>query len=313
MPAQALLIIYEVEPRPGQPLQEARDRMIDVLRRRTGGWGDSRPEIRARGEREVEIGFYSARGDLEMMRGILERPGVLGFHAVDSASPWLDELSLALGRWSATRSGATVTVERGYDDVVVRADILEELEAFAATLPELPAGRILGFQKEDHRVGGAESSTRWRLYLLHAEAPVHGGHIVSVDVATDEYDGAPRIALQFSAAGGAAFADLTEALVQQSLAIVLDGRVMSAPRVMERISGGRAQITMGSGRPYQELFDEARDLAVVLRAGGHPAGLRRLSEEVVGDDPQTAWQAMGPLPFTAQALALLLTIRYGCR
>ncbi|MCK7513824.1 MAG: hypothetical protein MZV70_63950 [Desulfobacterales bacterium] len=51
----------------------------------------------------------------------------------------------------------------------------------------------------------------------------------------------------------------------QRLAIVLDGVVHSAPVIQERISGGQAQITGNF------TMDEARDLAIVLRAGAIPA------------------------------------------
>ena len=60
------------------------------------------------------------------------------------------------------------------------------------------------------------------------------------------------------------------------MAIVLDGKVFSAPVIRERIGGGRASIT-GS-------FDikEARDLAIVLRAGALPAPIKIIEERTVG-------------------------------
>jgi preprotein translocase subunit SecD len=60
------------------------------------------------------------------------------------------------------------------------------------------------------------------------------------------------------------------------LAIVLDGVVNSAPVIQDRIPGGRAQIT---GRFSME---EARDLAIVLRAGALPAPVKIIEERTVG-------------------------------
>ncbi|MGB4221940.1 MAG: protein translocase subunit SecD, partial [Smithellaceae bacterium] len=60
------------------------------------------------------------------------------------------------------------------------------------------------------------------------------------------------------------------------LAIVLDGVVHSAPVIQERISGGQAQITGNF------MMDEARDLAIVLRAGALPAPVNILEETTVG-------------------------------
>jgi preprotein translocase subunit SecD len=61
------------------------------------------------------------------------------------------------------------------------------------------------------------------------------------------------------------------------LAIVLDGEVMSAPVIRDRI-GARGQIEMGPGTP----LEEARDLALVLRAGALPAKLNIIEERTVG-------------------------------
>ena len=72
------------------------------------------------------------------------------------------------------------------------------------------------------------------------------------------------------------FEDITAKNVGRRLAIVLDDTVYSAPRIQERIGGGRAVIT-GS-------FDirEARDLTIVLRAGALPAPVTIAEERTVG-------------------------------
>ena len=67
--------------------------------------------------------------------------------------------------------------------------------------------------------------------------------------------------LTLTDSGAADFEVVTGENVGRQLAIVLDGRVFSAPRLNERIGGGRAQIS-GNFDPA-----EARDLAIVLRAG----------------------------------------------
>ena len=65
------------------------------------------------------------------------------------------------------------------------------------------------------------------------------------------------------------------------LAIVLDSIVHSAPVIQSRIGGGRGQITLGSGGGEQVL-KEAKDLAIVLRAGALPAQLEFLEQRVIG-------------------------------
>jgi preprotein translocase subunit SecD len=81
---------------------------------------------------------------------------------------------------------------------------------------------------------------------------------------------------RINAQGAKEFERITGANVKRRLAIVLDGVVHSAPVIQERIAGGNAQIT-GSF-----TMDEARDLAIVLRAGALPAPVKILEERTVG-------------------------------
>jgi preprotein translocase subunit SecD len=82
--------------------------------------------------------------------------------------------------------------------------------------------------------------------------------------------------MKFNSQGAADFDRITNENVRKRLAIVLDGVVHSAPVIQERISGGQAQITGNF------TMDEARDLAIVLRAGALPAPVNILEERTVG-------------------------------
>jgi preprotein translocase subunit SecD len=86
----------------------------------------------------------------------------------------------------------------------------------------------------------------------------------------------PYVALSFNQRGSRLFERITADHVGDRLAIVLDGKVYSAPRIQERISGGRASITGGFST------EEAHDLALVLRAGSLPAPVNVLQERSVG-------------------------------
>jgi preprotein translocase subunit SecD len=65
------------------------------------------------------------------------------------------------------------------------------------------------------------------------------------------------------------------------MATVLDGKVETAPYIQGRISSN-GQITLGSGRDYQELYQEANDIALVLKAGALPAPVTIFEERTVG-------------------------------
>ena len=84
------------------------------------------------------------------------------------------------------------------------------------------------------------------------------------------------VSIQFSSRGADQFERVTEELIHQQFAIVLDGAIQSAPVIQQKISGGKASIT-GSF-----TTEEAQDLAVVLRSGSLPAEVSVLEERTVG-------------------------------
>jgi len=86
----------------------------------------------------------------------------------------------------------------------------------------------------------------------------------------------PVVALRFNAEGAKKFAEVTAANVGKRLAIVLDGKVQSAPNIREAIPSGEAVIT---GR---FSVAEAQDLALVLRVGALPAPMHIEEERTIG-------------------------------
>ncbi len=111
-------------------------------------------------------------------------------------------------------------------------------------------------------------------YLL-SDVKLKGDALVDARVQTDAM-GQPIISFKFNAEGGKAFGRLTSANVNRRLAILLDDKVYSAPVIKSPITGGSGII---EGRFSDE---EARDLALVLRAGALPAPLKITSQFLVG-------------------------------
>jgi len=96
------------------------------------------------------------------------------------------------------------------------------------------------------------------------------------DARVQMLSGQVEVSLGLNSEGGKLFRQITGANVGRNLSIILDGVVHSSPRINEAIGGGRASITGGF------TFEEARELAVVLRAGALPAPLKSLEERTVG-------------------------------
>lgn len=86
----------------------------------------------------------------------------------------------------------------------------------------------------------------------------------------------PVVTTSFDATGARKFAKLTTEHVGERFAIVLDGKVLSAPAIREPIPGGRGQISGGF------TLQGAKDLAVLLRSGALPAPLSVIEERTVG-------------------------------
>jgi preprotein translocase subunit SecD len=114
-----------------------------------------------------------------------------------------------------------------------------------------------------------------RPIVLKADAIMTGEYIADARANFDSNNQA-YVSLTFTPRGAKLFERITTDNVKKRMAIVLDGKVYSAPVIQEKISGGRASIT---GR---FTTDEARDLAIVLRAGSLPAPVNILEQRSVG-------------------------------
>jgi preprotein translocase subunit SecD len=152
------------------------------------------------------------------------------------------------------------------------ADVPDAQEIIAGKKPLPPGMQILTGMDVDHRTGRTERTR----YLVQARTLMTGDTIADAVVRPASQMEGPYVAVEFNARGAKQFDDLTAANVNKRLAIILDNTVYSAPVIRERISGGKASITGN--------FDikEARDLAIVLRAGALPAPVTIAEERTVG-------------------------------
>lgn len=114
------------------------------------------------------------------------------------------------------------------------------------------------------------------LYLVQSRSPLTGEYLRSAYSYMNRQTGQAEVALGFDGTGARIFAQITRDNVGEHMAIVMDDRVYSAPVIQQEIRGGNANIT-GIGS-----WIEARQLAVVLRAGSLPTALTIENSRVVG-------------------------------
>ena len=137
---------------------------------------------------------------------------------------------------------------------------------------EVPDGYEIAYlvQKDERGISREGSPL-----LLEKKVELTGSGLKDAYVGIDN-NGLPEVRLEFNRKGAGRFAKITGANIEKRLAIVLDGKVFSAPVIRDRIPGGKAQI---SGR---FTMQEAKDLAIVLRAGALPAKLSIIQKRIVG-------------------------------
>jgi len=115
-------------------------------------------------------------------------------------------------------------------------------------------------------------------YLIRKRVMVSGENLKGATPGFDPRNNQPVVNIRFDSIGGKRFADATRDNVGKLFAIVLDNKVISAPRINEPILGGSAQIS-GSFTVQQ-----TQDLALLLRAGALPAPMTIVQERTVGPD-----------------------------
>jgi len=113
--------------------------------------------------------------------------------------------------------------------------------------------------------------------LIEKTAAITGSALSSASVRFDQSQfNEPIVTLQFNSEGAKKFAEITSNNVGRRLAIVLDGKIQSAPTIKEAIPSGEAVI---NGR---FTIEQAQDLALILRVGALPAPMYIEEERTIG-------------------------------
>ncbi|WP_026944588.1 protein translocase subunit SecD [Helicobacter rodentium] len=112
--------------------------------------------------------------------------------------------------------------------------------------------------------------------ILLKAIPILDGAMLTDARAAYDQNGQPIINFTLNAQGGKIFGDFSGKNVGNRMAVVLDGKVYSAPVIRERIGGGSGQISGGFS------VQEASDIAIALRSGALPAPITLLEKRSVG-------------------------------
>lgn len=240
------------------------------------------------------------------IRDLISRTARLEFKLLDDASPYFKQLEESFDAASGP-DGLEFRQERvplGQDDEgneiegvstyaylptrdgETTQDTYERLRDWASTLTP-PPEREIGFQVVREVVDQAtqkEEEVGYRTFLLRERAEITGDQIRDAAAVPDQSPnsfGGWLVQLRFSDKGGSVFEKITGANIKKRFAIILDGKIESAPRINDKISGGSSVITMGSNDPQVQLRD-SKELEMVLRSGALPAPISPTNEQRIG-------------------------------
>ena len=222
-----------------------------------------------------------------------------------AAAYTLDDNGSGQVTMAVTDAGVTDTIRRAVDQSI--EVIRRRVDALGTTEPLIERegnDRILvevpGLQDPDKlkQILGTTAKLEFRLVAQPGENPadvedldqtedpgklpvekrvmVQGEDLTDAQPGFDQQNQQPIVNFRFNIRGGQRFGQVTSENVGRPFAIVLDGKVISAPRILGPITGGSGQISGNF------TVEQANNLSILLRAGALPAKLTIVEERTVG-------------------------------
>jgi preprotein translocase subunit SecD len=224
---------------------------LEVLMNKIDQFGLTNPSIRRQGSDQIIIEIPGT-SDPEVVRRFIMGKGLLTFHIVDT-----DALQ-KVKEYQAAHPGVLLDAAGNVKETGV--------------LSVIPAGDVLRgvFQKDSYGLDELKGYT-----VLNENVGLNGTEIRDAQVGRGPITGEPTVNFGLTSQGGETFYKLTGANVNKTLAVALDNKVKTQATIREAI---RDQVQVSGGFTYQE----AQDLALVLRTGSLPVPLEITSQQAIG-------------------------------
>ncbi|HLG20619.1 MAG TPA: protein translocase subunit SecD [Bdellovibrionota bacterium] len=233
---------------------------LETLRNRLDEFGVAEPSIQAQGKDRIIVQLPGL-DDPQRAQNVLGRTAQLEFKIVDDES--MEPIKLES------------LVQEAKAKLPQEAKIYDLNRALQG---KLPPGTEVRMKEDRDKTTGEVIETP---FLMKAETLLTGDMLEDARIGVGEYNQAV-VNLQFDPRGTAIVDKVTGENIGKRLAIILDDKIQSDPVIQARIGNGRPQITFGALRSHREIMDEAKDLALVLRAGALPAPVEILQNQAVG-------------------------------
>lgn len=272
-------------------------RALEVIRNRIDQYGVSEPIIHREGDMRIVVELPGIQ-DIERAKRLIGSQARLEFKILESADDRasvvqrIDKILAAKASADSTKSDDPLFAEdtsgpslskyllsyRG-DLVVLEDNILTVRQLFARPdiQKALPSSSEFFWAAKVETMPDGQAYRS--LYFVKSRVEMTGEILSNASVTTGqsfENAGQPIVNFTTTSEGVRIFSRVTGAHVGERMAIILDNQVYSAPNIRSKISQGSG-IIEGSG-----TTDEAKDLAIVLRAGALPAPLNIVEDRTVG-------------------------------
>jgi preprotein translocase subunit SecD len=273
-----------------------------AIRNRVDKWGVTEPDIKRKANSQIQIQLPGFK-DPGKAKELLGRTAQLEFKIADDESPVLDGLRSSVPQCPGGRAGLQLPLPEsgcwtaesielpngaGRSVTMLVANTRPELEKLIQEKanPLLdPSKNAVGIGEGTVVAQGGYPQRYYRTFLLRAKTELTGDYIADAGVGVDNSDplqqGRPVVTFKMTAQGAGLMEKLTSENMRRRMATVLDDKVETAPYIQGRISSN-GQITLGSGTNKQRQFEEANDIALVLKAGALPAPVTISEERTVG-------------------------------
>lgn len=228
--------------------ESASERTLEVLKNRMDQFGVAEPSIRKTFEGRISVEL-PGMDNPQLIRDALAKVGRLEFRIVDEDT-------------MAKLQASGMNMNHGY--VVSRQDVPADF-----TIPE-DSEWIASWKNDEYGIPKLEG---W--YVLQKKVELDGTKVKTARSDQDTY-GKPKVDFELTGEGADIFAEVTVQNKDRRLAIVLDGKIKSAPYIRSEIPTGTGEIT-GDFTLEETVF-----LANVLKAGSLPVKLDIVQERVIG-------------------------------
>lgn len=227
-----------------ETINDAMARAIEIIRNRIDQYGVGEIPIKRQGEKWISVQLPGIANP-EAAEALIGKTAQLEFRIVKNETPGLDKAY-----------EAAETAQKPFDDNGALDSKISKLLPKGVTLMRMKGG---GFE------------------VVEAEAKVTGADLEDARVIPTCENGFPCVSFTFNSDGAKKFGALTGANINKPLAIVLDNTIQSAPNIQAKIS--KDGVITGSFS-----MEEARNLAIVLRAGALPAPVKIIEKRTIGPE-----------------------------